>query len=354
MMRFRFTSPSWCLALAIIGRFGLAACSGAEPDPQRTPSKTSPGTNTTEAIGNLDQLSSRRDSLKQLEDQLLKSLEIFSPKSSLDGVLAPEYRPPPASATPGKRSRSEQDRRKSWGLLEPGASSSDSPESDSLNPSGVRGEPGQSLGDESHNRLPRRDLKSKSPLAMDDENSGRRKAISPRDESRADEDSNLPGGIKNQAKRLKDLLGSENGWGMSSPAPGRSSFADFFGFGKTSVTPDQALAHKEYMNQYRQLLEGKPATTTTLATPLGDGSGAVSASPSAFSGGLEALTGSSRSPGSTLAPGNFNSPLSSATMQDRNASALNQWNPLYSTFKVEPPRPAPLSVPMMEVPRRKF
>jgi hypothetical protein len=44
----------------------------------------------------------------------------------------------------------------------------------------------------------------------------------------------------------------------------------------------------------------------------------------------------------------------SMIMPDRNATLLNQWNPLYAPPKVEPPKPPPIIEPPIEAPRRKF
>ena len=51
--------------------------------------------------------------------------------------------------------------------------------------------------------------------------------------------------------------------------------------------------------------------------------------------------------------GAANPTLLVGTPQDTTARLLNQWNPLYSAPKVEPPK-TPLPAPNFDVPRRKF
>ena len=72
-----------------------------------------------EVTTNLHQLTSKKDSLRQLEEDLYKPLQSFAPRGSLDGVIAPPVRPPSTTVIQSKRAKELLERRKNWIFMTP-------------------------------------------------------------------------------------------------------------------------------------------------------------------------------------------------------------------------------------------
>src|SRR5512138_1706971 len=77
-----------------------------------------PDANLAASLTNLNRSTPGADRLRQLEDQMTKSLQPFSPGGSLDSILTPRYVPPPMPA-PNRRDNSRE--RDNWIFGDPNA-----------------------------------------------------------------------------------------------------------------------------------------------------------------------------------------------------------------------------------------
>jgi hypothetical protein len=354
-MSFCLSSCRWCLALVILWG-GVILTHSQTPSLSKENSVRPPGTNSPATLPALNPAGGRRDALKQLEEELSKSLGTFAPQSSLDGVLAPRYHAPPAAAVPTKKLQEELERRKNWGFIDPettmGGMADDSQSNFNLEgpSSGKQSKRGSST-EKLYDRISLENDGTAAPGFNREGDPSRRKAASTQHEEK--EDDNMPASLKSRTNRLKELLKSDSNEGIFSTGANRSSFSDFFGLGSKEVDPERELAHKQYMERARQILDqsATPSTTLGTANPLSD---SQKPRTPGYTGGLEGHSGLAPAPAVGGGPGGINSFLQAGTLPDRNATVLNQWNLLYTTPKPEAPPPTLSSSPTLEVPRRKF
>lgn len=352
-MRFRPLSLAGGLALALLGLGGPAAGRAqAQTQPQHSRRIEEPAEARSPAVvTNRGQLSSKRDGLKQLEDQLSWSFNPFSPGENVQPNATPPFRLPSAAALQNRKALVEEiQRRRNWAftgleelMLGSSGRASDLPE---YRPDG-RAQKSTTGFERLYDILNRQADRGLNPgLSRDDDSAGSRAKAGQSDEP------DLPVTIKEHEQALKKLLGSTPGHESSlfGASPVRSSFSDFFGLGQQGLTDQQVLEHRAYMEQDRQLLEGQSASAAGSALNL-SGASAAPRQPAAPAGLMPLLQPSHAESG---APNWVSSLLNPSAVPDPNAQLLNQWNPLYIPPKPEPPRPAPVSVPMAEVPHRKF
>jgi hypothetical protein len=356
-MRVRLSSRKR-VALALVISGLVPAWCGAQSQPRAeaaSPDKTPPGTNSI----------SRRNSLQRLEESLSKSFQSLAPGNSAETFTAPTYYPVPRPATTVSRPR---ERRKDLlslsleELLMPGA-----PEENKFDlPGEKNGLSGKKstweLLYEEISRPPSAPTPTKSAKEKEGSLLNKRKtpASSLERESRDDdqEDANIPGGIRSNEKKLKELLADETGRKvLDLPVPARTSVSDFFGIGDTTLTPEEEKAHKDYLDRYRQLLDANstpPPGTINPLSPLnafGKAGPAQNVSPYYNLGSLPPTSALAPVPGT---PAAMDALLHPDTLPDLNSKVLNQWNPYYVAPKVEPPKPVPFGIPTVQAPRRAF
>jgi hypothetical protein len=282
-----------------------------------------------------------KDRLMDLEDQLSKALESISPKGMLDAKPEPQYQPPPLPVIPNRRLKEEREKRKNWMFQDSDNWLRDSSTPDWLNPSDTKDGKKKNDLDLFYERLnqQRSLLNQKARLNPDDLTPLSGPSFGSDDSNSAKSDK-LPDKIKGPADRLRDLLG----FTPSTVTAPRNTVSDLFTPQQNILTPDQVEAHKNLMDQYRRILAGTPPAMSM--TPLN--STAATGNPQ-----VPSLPGAT--PHSTLfTPGMVGSIYNPTIMPDRNATVLNQWNPLYAPPKVEPPKPPPVIEQPIEAPRRKF
>lgn len=297
----------------------------------------SAGTNAPPTSAGSSAPAASKDRLQDLEDQLSKALESFSPKGMLEAKPEPQM-PPPQVIVPNSRVKSEQEKRKNWMFLEPDDLLQGKSGPEWLNPSATSGEKKKNDLDLFYERLNRERslLNQKGHLNPDD--------LSPLSGSARLEDSpfskdeKLPDGLKGPANKLRDLLGP----GQSVPSPPHSFLSDFLSPSQNTLTPEQVQAHKDLMEEYRKVIVGWTPATTPLNSPAGAGAPVMSSLP----GGLPASQ--------PVTPGMVGSIFNPSLVSDRNATVLNQWNPLYAPPKTELPKAPVVVDPPLEAPRRKF
>jgi hypothetical protein len=315
-------------------------------------------TNTAEILTNLNQLTVKKEGIRELDDQL-GSFNAFSGRKSLEQRFnAPYMRPSGSGSLPNKTIK-ELLERKNWALspeeLGTGLTSIDDGTAlfgddkqdakksslqqfyDALNRKGTFG--GQNAKQFTDKKSP--DSRSGGTFRDDD----------------SVDDPNLPVALRDKAKELRQLV-SEDRNSMFSSTHSRSSFENFFGLSQhnndnaaSGAVPKTSV--DSFLEQFKKALDG----------PLGA---------SGMDPGLKSLlpTASTQRPVSvpTLdsytthhstvdpTPGNLNAALERTSLPDVNAMVLNQWNPLYSPTppKLDLPKYSPPPPINLEFPRRKF
>src|SRR5574340_1635244 len=101
-MSFRLPIPRICLGVATVALGGLLTCNTQAGGKERGRSIEFSESRSQEVTTNLNQLSSKKDRLKQLEEDFYGPLQSFAPRSSLEGVTAPPPRPAMRPAVPSK------------------------------------------------------------------------------------------------------------------------------------------------------------------------------------------------------------------------------------------------------------
>src|SRR5258708_1605842 len=117
-MTFRLSSCTILPAL-ILGASLLFEYPGMAQERQRGRPIEFSDRKSNEVTTNLNQMGSRRDGLRQLEDDLGKPFQTLSPRSSLDGIFTPPIRQPSAPNVPSKRAKELMERQKNWIFMTP-------------------------------------------------------------------------------------------------------------------------------------------------------------------------------------------------------------------------------------------
>jgi hypothetical protein len=348
-MSFRLSNSRWYILLTLLGVCGLQAGSAQAQSKQHGRPIEFSQPRSTEVLTNLDQLNSKQGSLKQLEDELKRSLQPFPARNSLDDSLALPYRAPAAPVIQNTRVKDYLERRKNWMNLSP---------DDMMM---MLGGPGFDIEDKEKKKGPsldkfyedlnRQRFRGMNPgMPGNDDSPAAFKPPGMRDGLGAPGDPNLPTGIKQNEHALRKMLSSDSG-NVFAPAPGRSTAGDFFGLGIRPPSREETLAHKAYLEQYQQLLNGGPPVSAAPANLPGLADAPRRAAPST---GLDSLGGSSRREKFDASPGAIHSLLNPTALPDANAKTLNQWNPMYTPPKPEPPKAKPAFTPPAEAPLRPF
>ncbi len=329
-MKFR----SWKVGCWIALLSGVGLLSAQSADTPAKPGEPAPGLAT---VTNLSRPFPKKDSLKQLEEEFARSLQPFSPKGSLDSVLGPNYVPNVIPVIPNRRPKSDGERNWDFSTPDKSAGAQDPFKS----PGGAQ--KGNSMEDFYFNMQRERANTALSPKS----NTTRpgRSSLDNFDEERL----KLPSGLRESIKGLREkLLGSDNGFNQDST---RGSLSDLFAPDAGGMSREQMERYKDYRSRYSEL----------LSTPASESMGAQNSIKSLLGGssssGYKApdlLSPSTRSDTFASTPAAMNSILHPATLPDMNDRVLNQWNPLYAPPAIETPKSAPLLVPTMETPRRRF
>jgi hypothetical protein len=302
-----------------------------------------------EVLTNVSQFGTKRDGLKQLEDDLSKSFRnSFAPKNSLQGVLAPQYPSSPMPVVPARRARARSDNQNGWifpqdlvGGMNPG----DPFQMPELGPDGKVKK--KNALDQLDENLKRGGLSGMGPGATwDYERPSARLRAGSSDDANGRDDGNLPGAIKDSVQRLKKMLGTDGSSSAPSAPTGGSSFADFFGLGGNGLSPEQVQAHKAYMDQYWTLLNGAPKP--------GDLPGSLAPADAARGVPGLGVPASAHWTGVGSVQAAISAPAVPSVPPDVNTKVLNQWNSMYAPPQPEPPKPAPLNAGFMDFPKRKF
>ena len=274
-MSFRLSSLRIWFGLTAVAISSLLLCSAHAGEKQRGRSIEFSQSKSDEVTTNLHQLTSKKDSLKQLEEDLYAPLQMFAPKSSLEGVVAPPVRPPATSAIQSKRAKELLERRKNWIFMTPedllaGPTVEDILKSPRYDANGQEKKELPPMLEYYRRMAPKRPGLDNYGQSKSDDLFGPPKTSNLRDQLASRDDSNLPSGIKESALALKQLTEPDTGADRFRQSTPRNGFTDTFGLDAPAPSREQVLAHKTYMDEYRTMLDPgwQPTATANPANPL--------------------------------------------------------------------------------------
>jgi hypothetical protein len=351
-MSFRLSSFRWIPALAVVALAGGAQ--GAEPRRGRSIEFSEP--RSAEIITNLNQLTTKKDGLKQLEADLYAPLQTFAPKTSMDGVFDPPQRRHTVSAVQSKRAKELLDRQKNWPFLDPDDLTAgptaeqifNLPEYDADGQEKKKGSVIERYYEKEERKRVAREKAGKSKA---DELYGESKDSDSKDEIAAKDDPKGSRSLGGRESATGKLFGTEPG--SSTASFGHGTFSDIFGMGEKTPSVEDVAKHKAHMEEFRSLLNSGWQPPASSFNSLG---GIADSAKPAFSssGAFDSLPGSSRREGASsfsgVAPA-FNSAPARSAFPDLNARSASSLSPT--------PTPAPATrltppTPTFTAPRRAF
>ena len=276
-MSSRLTRRQICLGAAVLAVTGLLVCSAHAGGKGRGRPIEFSVPKGEEVSTNLHQFATKRDGLKDLEEELYQPLQSFSPRSSLEGVAAPPPRAPVGPAVQSKRVKELLERRKNWVFMTPEDLLA-APTIEDILKSPQFGLDGQErkerpVFERYYRRLSiNRDGANKQMQSRTEEVFLTPAAARLRDPRAPHDDSDLPGGVRQSAEELTRLFEPGN---SDSPFAERSvhaSFSDTFGLGNNMPSKEQVLQHRKLMDDYRSVVDpnwrppnvGGPANSLSL------------------------------------------------------------------------------------------
>jgi hypothetical protein len=356
-MSIRLSSLRICFGLVAVAVSSLLLCSAQAGGKPRGRAIEFSEPKSDEVTTNLHQLTNKKDGLRQLEEDLYQPLQMFAPKSSLDGVAAPPPRAPAVSVIQNKRVKELLERRKNWVFMTPedllaGPTVEEILKAPRYDATGLeKKELPPMLG--YYRRLatkrPGGDIPGQS---KNDDLFNPPKGSNPRDQLASHDDSNLPAGLRESAQMLKQLSGADDGADRFGQSAKRNSFSDTFGLDSIAPSKEQGLAYQKHMDEYRALLPTgwqRPAEANAAnpqpsladaARPAGRTGAGLGGLPSpAVHRGLEAQM-------------DITHPLLGPSgLPDLNAQALGQPRRAPVLLNLEPPK---MVTPTFAAPKRTF
>ncbi len=356
-MSFKRSSLQICRGVAVLAVGGLLVCCAQAGDDQRGRAIEFSAPKSDEITTNLNQLASKKDSLRQLEEDLYKPLRSFAPQNSLEGVVAPPARLPAQPAIQSRRARQLLECRDDWEFLTPedlmaGPTVEDVLKMPQYDANGQEKKDLQPL-ERYYERLATKQLTRNSvSQSEDDDLFGPARKTNPSDRVDSQDDSDLPSGIRESTRALRQLSQPDAFGDPFAPSAARNSFTDIFGVGDNSLSKDQMAAHKKLMDEYRSVVD--PGWQTPTAADLANPAPDLTATAKSLTSAASGLTGlSSPAPrGGLEAQWDVVNPmLGPAGLPDMNAQALGQTRPPPPVPNLEPPQVVP---PSYAAPKRAF
>jgi hypothetical protein len=344
-MSFRPTQSTCRFPFAALALIGVLAGSVQAEDKQ-------PGTTNAVGTARARQSPASQDGLKQLEDDLFRPLQGFSPKSSLDGVMVPPTSRPTPPVRQSKRAKELSERRKNWAFTDPEdvTGSGALEEMYQLPEIGPDGQEKKKLSplEQFYRNLDRqRSRRSGFGNSKEDSLSGLRPRFDGRDEANTGDDPKDSSGLSEAEQKLKKLFGSDATSRAAAAAPSRNIFADIFGAGEDVPTPEDLKKKKRHTQELIQFYGLSPAPTT--GTGLFDPLGPAKADASVVPGGLP--TPSHADAFSGQSSGTINPLFSPGAVAGVNPRAFSPPSLTPTLPITEPPKAA---APVFAIPQRKF
>jgi len=331
---------------AMVGLPSSAWAQGAAGNVRKAEADETPAISSTNGAPALP--AQRFDALRRLEEQLNQSLKRFAPRSELEAVdtpVRPAQRPAAANQKSDSKLKDAFDRKKNWGFMsleEMMGLPKTGEASDETDAQGGKENTKKSLIEQYYEGLGKKGPGVDSGLKTDSKSLG--------NPNRSKDDESLPPRLRETQNSLRKLFDNDGNGRIFESTPEHSSAYDVFGLGAGGMSAANAdIARRAYMNQYREVLG--------ITTPGAEGSTLVN--PLAPDNSKSPLTASSPMGGASARGtgfgqlGTINPVLTPKGPEDVNARALNQWNPMYTTPRIEtkpvqPPRTT------FDAPRRKF
>lgn len=336
-MTFRLSSFGILPAL-ILGVSLLFTCNGQAGEKQRGRSIEFSDRRTDEVTTNLNQMGSRKDGLRQLEDDLGKPFQTFNPKSSLDGMFTPPMRPPSSPAIPSKRAKELMERQKNWIFMTP-EDLTDAPTEEDIFKLREYDKDGQEKKKSSalerfmeKQQAERKGTRKKTDSKEDD----LEMTLKEKGKKSENDDPSMPEGLRDSEQNLKKLFDSDAISRSLSPIAPANSFADVFGLGSPSSTPTPT--ENPNIAKYRQLLDSHAPPSPT--DPFSSIPGASPIAP------VDSFSPRHDSFAPTPALGSIALPTAQGLPDFKSFSQV-------PPPRVDPPRIAP-PAPTFTVPQRKF
>ena len=360
-MSFRLASHQICLTAATVALSGFLVCGAPGGGKGRGRPIEFSLPKSDEATTNVYQLTNKKDSLRQLEEDLYKPLESLAPKSSLDGVAAPPPRAPSTSVIQSKRVKELLERRKNWGFMSPEDLMGTPTVEDVLKTPqlGPDGQEKQELPafERYYQRLATKPEGADNPLqSKSAELFGTPDKPDARDKrAPQEEDSNLPSAVREGAQKLTKMVEPGSSDSPSARAATHGDLHDIFGLGNHPLSKEQIEEHKKYMDDYRSVVD--PSWRPPAVAPAGNLLSiiAADAAPPASKPAAGLPTSLSPVPHTALeAQMDVTSPqLGPPGLPDLNAHALGQARPTLALPTAQPTRVAP-PAPNFAAPKRSF
>jgi hypothetical protein len=349
-MSFRLSSSRICLVAAVLFLGDLLGGSvWAAGRPRGRPINEFPVPGSSEVTTNLQQLTSKKDGLTQLEEDLYKPLQSFAPKSSLDGVVARPPRPVTGPVIQNKRVKELLERRKDWVFMTPedllAAPTVD--EILKVPELGLDGQEKKNLPamERYYQRLAAKRPEAKNPLQPGSNDLlGPPTEVNPASESVLHEDMNLPSSLRESAEALSRLFDPGSSDSPFARGATRGSLSDTFGLRINTPSKVQVQEHKKVMDEYRMVVD-----PSWRPHPLAD-----AALPTVKPAEITPTT-ASPAPRSALDMQSdvLHPRLGPLNLPDVNARALGQTRPIPPLPNVESTRAAS-ATPTFTAPKRSF
>jgi hypothetical protein len=305
-------------------------------------------------ITNLNQLTTKKDSLKQLEEDLYKPLQSFAPKTSLDGFYEPP-RPQQQVRRLSKQAKEKLERQRDWIFVDPDDASA-GPTAESifnLPQYDKNGQEKKKLSvfeqyyqNEDRKRTEKAKAKSKTEELLNPD-----KDSDSWDDSSSNGDRKSSKGFSDHEQGLYKLFGNDQkGTG---PAITHGTLTDIFGLGEKTRSPEDIAKHSAAARD--QLNSLFNSGWQPPSDPFKSSSSFTDTTKPAFStvGAWDSLPGSSRRDNSSSLAGtapSFNSSFSHSSVSDFGAK---------STVTTPSVTPTPVTkftpqAPTFTAPRRSF
>ncbi|MCX6893708.1 MAG: hypothetical protein NTX51_19635 [Verrucomicrobia bacterium] len=350
-MRNRLSSLSICLLLAALSMATVWTSSVQAAGKPRNRSINFSEPKSDEVTTNLHQLSAKKDSLKQFEEDLYRSMQTFSGKDSMEAVPLPP-RMQGGSVIPSKRAKEQLDRHKNAIFLKP-EDLVPAPTAEQIFKIPEYGADGV----EKKRKTPieiyydRMDAKHAGALkpsrSLDDESSDTSSLTGRRDVFTSRGDPDLPPGLREREQDVKKLMeadGSDNPSSFTSSR--RGSFSDIFGLGDTAPSREKALEHKKVMEEFYGIHDSNRPLSAGAEGPKSPGLPDAPRRVANPFGGLDTSSGESKQFSA------INPIFTPGGPKDVNVQPLGQPGASYLLPKAEPLK-APVA-PTFAAPRRPF
>jgi hypothetical protein len=264
------------LALAALAAGGPWLCTVQAGSKERGRSIEFSDPKSDETTTNLHQLTSKNDSLKQLEEDAYKSVKTLWGGSSLDGVAPPPMQPSVAPVVPSKRLKELLERRRNFFLLSPEDLAHAPTLHEMLNvpeygQDGLEKQPKSPL-ERFYEREDAKRIGALKPIRFQgDDTSGTPDTSSGRETPAPPDDMALPGALHEKEQALKKLFESERADNsLSPPTSKRSTFSDIFGVGEGAPSREkEVLKLKKMRDEVNSIWEpSRPAASADSRNTL--------------------------------------------------------------------------------------